>query len=307
MVSHSKHHRIDSALLFGLAVLSVILLSNISEPLLKLHTIVAEKIQTIIHRPKITFDETAFVDIQIRGKAYVIYDILDDKIIASKNSTTTLPLASLTKVMTAYTAYSHLDKSKQIVIKPTSLDEGYDLGLKNGQSWDLSELLKYTLVFSSNDGALAIADSSGRSKFIEQMNTDSKTLGLGLQFTNPAGLDEGNALGGTGTALDVAKLFIEARKKLPQILDATTKKRVSVMSSSGRITGVPNTNQVVTTIDGIEASKTGYTDLAGGNLAVVADIAIGHPIVIVVLGSTREARFSDVELLYTTLQKSMVK
>lgn len=307
MVSHSKHHHIDTAILFGLAVLSVILLSNISEPLLRLHTIVVKKIQTIIQKPKITFDSNAFSNIEIRGRSYIVYDIIENKIIASKNATTTLPLASLTKVMTAYTAYSHLDKSKKIIIRPTSLDEGYDLGLKNGQSWDLSELLKYTLVFSSNDGALAIADSSGRSAFVEQMNTDSRALGLGLHFTNPAGLDEEGTLGGAGTALDVAKLFIETRKKLPQILDATTKKRVSVLSSTGRITGVPNTNQVVSTIEGIEASKTGYTDLAGGNLAIVADIAIGHPVVIVVLGSTREARFSDVELLYTTLQKSMVK
>jgi D-alanyl-D-alanine carboxypeptidase len=45
------------------------------------------------------------------------------------------------------------------------------------------------------------------------------------------------------------------------------------------------------------ASKTGYTDLAGGNLAVAFDAGVNRPIVIAVLGSSREERFSDVEKL----------
>jgi D-alanyl-D-alanine carboxypeptidase len=44
-------------------------------------------------------------------------------------------------------------------------------------------------------------------------------------------------------------------------------------------------------------SKTGYTDLAGGNLAVVFDAGIGHPVAVVVLGSTKEERFTDVQRL----------
>ncbi|MCX6789964.1 MAG: hypothetical protein NTV60_00350, partial [Candidatus Kaiserbacteria bacterium] len=40
-------------------------------------------------------------------------------------------------------------------------------------------------------------------------------------------------------------------------------------------------------------SKTGYTELAGGNLALVFDAGIEHPIAVVVLGSSKEARFTD--------------
>ena len=49
-------------------------------------------------------------------------------------------------------------------------------------------------------------------------------------------------------------------------------------------------------------SKTGLTDLAGGNLSLVFDVGIGHPVAVVVLGSTKSARFTDgVELVHATL------
>jgi D-alanyl-D-alanine carboxypeptidase len=65
------------------------------------------------------------------------------------------------------------------------------------------------------------------------------------------------------------------------------------------------TNQAIESLPGAEASKTGYTDMAGGNLGVVVDISLGHPVVIVVLGSTKEGRFRDMSILYNTLRKSL--
>jgi D-alanyl-D-alanine carboxypeptidase len=139
------------------------------------------------------------------------------------------------------------------------------------------------------------------------MNRDAKMLGLELYFTHPSGLDENGKIGGKGSALSVAKLFAYARKSFPEILDATTKTRVSVTSSTGKISGIPNTNQRVYNLTGLEASKTGFTDMAGANLAVVVDVGIGHPVAIVVLGSTHDERFSDVEKLQKALQKSVIR
>ena len=137
------------------------------------------------------------------------------------------------------------------------------------------------------------------------MNTDSALLGFGFTFTDAAGLDENERIGGMGTALDVAKLFGVARKLYPEILEATTRTRVTTVASNGRISGIPNTNQEITNLFGAEVSKTGFTDSAGGNLGVVVDVALGHPVVIVVLGSTREERFSDTERLYKALLESI--
>jgi D-alanyl-D-alanine carboxypeptidase len=251
------------------------------------------------------FNRNAFSQVRIEGKAYVVYDIVSQEVIASYNENQPLPLASVTKVMTAVSAMLHKPKDEKITVTKKSIEDGYDLGLKNNQIWSLGELLKYTLVFSSNDGAEVVADSfGGRDIFIAQMNADAKKLGLNLIFTDPAGRDMSGNIGGTGTALDAAKLFGIARRTIPDLLDATTKKRQTVRANSGKISGVPNTNQHIEDLSGAEASKTGYTDLAGGNLGVVVDITVGRPVVIVVLGSSREGRFRDMSLLYKALRES---
>jgi D-alanyl-D-alanine carboxypeptidase len=307
MIRHSKHHHIDIAFVYGLAVISVLALSNVERMVTRVQeTILPMHTQHVETSP--LFKSEAFSHVVVKGKAYVVYDIVDEKVIAGKNQEVVLPLASITKVMMAVTARTHYGKKQHVTINPASVDDGYDLGLKKGQVFDLDELLKYTLVFSSNDGAQAIADGlGGRASFVNQMNEDAKSLGLLLHFTHPAGLDEGNKIGGEGSALSVAKLAAIAKKDFPELFDATTKRRVSVKASTGSIIGIPNTNQEVINLTGIEASKTGYTDKAGGNLVVIVDIAVGHPVAIVILGSTHEERFSDVEILYKALQKSLEK
>jgi D-alanyl-D-alanine carboxypeptidase len=151
--------------------------------------------------------------------------------------------------------------------------------------WRLDELLKYTLTFSSNDGAYAVADSLiGRESFIARMNTLAQGYGLGLVFTDPAGLDDGTTLGGKGSAYDVAVLMAIARREIPSILKATTKKRSTVMTERGPLSGIPNTNQSVAGIIGIEGSKTGYTNLTEKNLALITNITFKHPVIIIILG-----------------------
>jgi D-alanyl-D-alanine carboxypeptidase len=58
-----------------------------------------------------------------------------------------------------------------------------------------------------------------------------------------------------------------------------------------------NTDILTHTIPGLIAGKTGYSDLAGGNLTIVFDAGIQHPVVVAVLGSTYEGRFDDVNAL----------
>ncbi len=304
MIRASRHDYIELSYIYGVAVVIVVFLSLVALPVDTANFgLIVPKVEEAEFSP---YTPAAFNNVVVKAEAYIVYDLVDKKVIAQRNSTIQLPLASITKVMTAITARSHYPEETKIIINPGSIEEGYDLGLKKGQVWKLDELLKYTLVFSSNDGAHAIADGlGGREKFIEQMNTDSALLGLAFTFTDPAGLDVGDAIGGKGTALDVAKLFGIARKRYPEIFESTTKTRLNVFASKDPITGIPNTNQEITNLFGAEASKTGFTDSAGGNLGVVVDVALGHPVVIVVLGSTREARFVDTENLYKALLQSI--
>lgn len=304
MLHSARQNYIELSYIYGGALALILFLSFVASPLSPGKTgliIPQEKTQESL------YGSLVFEEVKVRAKAYIVYDLVDKKVIASKNSDQKLPLASLTKVMTGVTALTHYDENTKISIKPESIEEGYDLGLSKDQVWKLKELLKYTLVFSSNDGAHAIADTlGGRKDFVARMNTDSVLLGLSMVFTDPAGLDIGNKIGGMGTALDVAKLFGVARKLYPSIFEATTRTRVSVTANTkDKVTGIPNTNQDITNFFGAEASKTGFTDSAGGNLGIVVDIALGHPVVIVVLGSTRDERFTDTETLYKALLKSI--
>jgi D-alanyl-D-alanine carboxypeptidase len=306
MVHHAKNEHVNIFTIYALSVCFIITFSLnrfIQEHTPK-KTKTEEKVERVVSSE--IFDKTVFSNVHVEGKAYVVYDLLNHEVIASKNETTILPLASLTKLMTAISATLHKPKSEKIIVTSKHIDGGYDLGLKKNQTWSLNELLKYTLVFSSNDGAEIIASSFGSTDlFLQQMNSDAKNLGLNFIFTNPAGLDVKGNIGGRGDVLDVAKMLGIARKQIPDVLDATTKKRQTVIANGERISGIPNTNQAIETLPGAEGSKTGFTDLAGGNLGVIVDISVGHPVAIVVLGSTREGRFHDVDVLYTTLRKSL--
>ncbi len=304
MIQHARHDYIELSYLYGVTVVIIIFLSLIALPINTANLwLIVPKVEEVEFSP---YSSEAFDNVIVKAEAYIVYDLVDKKVIAQRNSTIPLPLASITKVMTAVTARTHYSKETKITITPESIDGGYDLGLKKGQVWKLDELLKYTLVFSSNDGARAIADGlGGRKAFVEQMNTDSALLGLAFTFTDPAGSDEGNVIGGSGTAFDVAKLFGIARTRYPELFESTTKTRLNVFAGKDSVSGIPNTNQGVTNLFGTEVSKTGFTDRAGGNLGVVVDVTLGHPVVIVVLGSTHEARFVDIENLYKALLTSI--
>ena len=243
----------------------------------------------------------------IQAKTYVVYDVVNKKVLLSKNETENVPLASVTKLMTAITAKELYTNSSLIKINPKEIDGTYDIGLKKNQLWKLDELIKYMLVFSSNDAANIISTANvSKTDFITAMNAIAKREGMAsLRFTNPNGLDSEGKFGGFGNALDVAQLMTYAYKKIPTLIDATTKSRVTVVSSTGPIRGIPNTNQIVDRFIGIEGSKTGFTDEAGGNLVMIFDVAIGHPIVIVVMGSTKSDRFTDVEKLYDSTKKAL--
>ncbi|MEN9881250.1 MAG: hypothetical protein RLZZ308_433 [Candidatus Parcubacteria bacterium] len=308
MTRRYRHHvhnkQSDIVFIYVLAICAVIIFSF--SPALFTHKKKVETVSTpYFEEKKILFNTAVFEGLPIEGKAYVVYDVKDGTVIASQNESMMLPFASITKVMTALTVRLIARDGENITITPSTIESGYDLGLRNKQVWSVDELLKYMLVFSSNDAAQAVATHfGGVDTFVSLMNTTAEHLGVHAVFTDPAGRDENGNIGGKGTVLDAAKLFSIAIRDIPDILDATTKKRVTVVSSTGKVTGVPNTNQDIETMFGVEGSKTGFTNIAGGNLGVVVDVTLGHPVVIVVLGSSKEGRFKDVQTLYKALKKS---
>lgn len=267
------------------------------------------------------FNTEVFEDLIIEGKGFVVYDPRTESVIYQKNSNISYPLASMTKVMTIMLAYKVIPEKTIIKINSFDLEVEGDSGLKVGDSWDRDDLMSYTLSVSSNDGAHALARVGGEyitgeksdytkqvASFVEYMNKLALEYGFSsIVFKNESGLDiNENEPAVVGNGVDVAKLFAKAYLEIPQIFETTTKS-ISYISSESNVYKAKNTNEAASKIPGLALSKTGYTDLADGNLGVVVEVSPGTPVVIVVMHSTKEGRFRDVEEIYNTVLKSMAE
>lgn len=241
-----------------------------------------------------------FNNLDIKAKAFVVYDATDRRVVYSRNEMSQLPLASLTKIMSAIVALDISDRD-------TIIDIGAnDAGLVPGR-WRLGDLLKFTLVASSNSGINTISGElsslknflGGEKHFLELMNTKAKSLGLDqTYYLNESGLDINESLAGAyGSPIDMALLFDYALKTDPDIFGATKYDSVLINSIDGYSESALNTNTRVSEISNLVASKTGFTDLAQGNLVIAFDVKKGHRVVVVVMGSTQDGRFADTDML----------
>lgn len=263
-----------------------------------------------------------FANVSLEAKSAVVWDVVNKKELFSKNPDVPLPLASLTKVMTAVTTDGKLSDSQKIKITKEDLSPEGDSGLVVGDTWLARDLRDFTLLTSSNDGAFALAavaeatisnnppyeiNATGtdtQSEFIQKMNETARKIGLkNSKFFNEHGLDMNADKGGAyGSAKDMATLFEYTLKNYPEILEPTRYKNLEFRSAD-KIYSAENTNILVDKIPNLIASKTGYTDLAGGNLVIAFDAGLGHPIIISVLGSTEAGRFTDVQKLVDASMK----
>ena len=240
----------------------------------------------------------AFARVPIEAKAAIVYDLAFGKTLYAKNADAQLPLASLTKLLTVYAALSELSLNTPITIPAEATHLEGPHVFSAGQTFTLADLARLTLVASLNDGAAAIAQTTAsRSQRSQNETLAAATAALNLSQTyavNGNGLDVNAAIsGGYGSAQDLARLAGALIKQAPTIAAATIQSSTEAVSEGGTLFKVKKTDPMVDTIPGLMLSKTGYTDLAGGNLVLVFDAAIGHPIAVVVLGSSLKARFTD--------------
>lgn len=240
----------------------------------------------------------------LEAKAAVVYDAKTNTILYAKNADEPLALASLTKVMTAEALLATQDDSTPVPITLEDLAPEGDSGLVVGEVWTLRNLLTFGLVVSSNDAMAAAAASATGT--IEAMNSTAATLGLlSMRFANPTGLDVSSTTAGSyGSAHDMARLVSDFLKKYPGLFENTANPATIIALANRSIPAAPTAGPILD-IPGLIGAKTGYTDLAGGNLVVAFDIEVGHPVVVVVLGSSREGRFSDMRLLIDAARASV--
>jgi D-alanyl-D-alanine carboxypeptidase (penicillin-binding protein 5/6) len=270
-----------------------------------------------------TSTKPVFGDVMIEAKSAYVYDALTGEVLFEKHSDLQLPLASLTKVMTALTASNLLTDKDTVRITGDDLREEGDSGLVASEEWTVRNLIDFSLIVSSNDGARALASVAGAfldrassttpassappaplssasstDAFVKEMNATAHRLGLRESyFLNSSGLDVSATLaGGYGSAKDMTLLVDHILKTKPHLLEATSFHSLNIASTAGNHAAV-NTNKAIDMIPNVIASKTGFTDLAGGNLVVAFDAGIAHPVIIAVLGSSFDGRFQDMAQL----------
>ena len=240
----------------------------------------------------------AFAEVPIEAKAAIVYDLATKEVLYAKNADAQLPLASLTKLLTVYAALTELLPNTEVAIPADATHVDAPHAFNAGQSFALADLARLTLTASLNDGAAAIAEATAAQEGRpETMMMASAAAALDLAQTyavNGNGLDvNADVSGGYGSARDLATLAGALVVKAPEIAIATTRAYAHAVSVGGTAFTVKNTDPMVASIPGLMLSKTGYTDLAGGNLALVFNVGIEHPIAVVVLGSSEKARFTD--------------
>lgn len=252
-----------------------------------------------------------FAGVKISAASAYVYDVAQDKVLFEKNGETQWPLASITKVMTALVASEHLAKNAVVSVPDTAVATYGESGIGTGARFSFADLLKVTLVASVNDAASALALAvtptlEGQGTFVDAMNKKAEEIGLAqTYYLNETGLDEGpNVGGGYGSARDVALLYSYIFRTKPEIFDGTDELVTTIADENGLTYTYENTNQTVRSIPGLLGSKTGLTDLSGGNLAIAFDLDFGRPIVVVALGSTEDGRFRDVQALADAARKS---
>lgn len=267
---------------------------------------------------KTNVENNYFENTSIDAQSAFVWDIQTQKALYNHNADAQLPLASITKLMTALVAHELLENNSEITINLDAIFQAGDSGLIEGEKFTLESLSDLTLLTSSNDGAFALAasvglalktDTAGEQTFVDIMNIRASEIGLSqTYFKNPTGLDLSDSKSGSySSARDVTFLMEYIMTHYPSILEITRKENAFIYNSENQYHEAENTNSIVAEIPGLLSSKTGYTDLAGGNLVISYDAGLNRPIVITVLGSTRNGRFTDVLQLVEASRKSIIK
>jgi D-alanyl-D-alanine endopeptidase (penicillin-binding protein 7) len=233
--------------------------------------------------------------LKVRSHVALIFDEQLQRPLYSKNGQMVMPIASITKLMTAMVVLdANLPMDVEVSVAeddPNSVKRAKSR-LRVGTTLTRSEMLRLALMASENRAALALARSypGGVEAAVAAMNAKARALGMeNTRFFDPTGLDSDNV----STAQDLVKM-VSAARDYPLIRQYTTTASHSVDNLNGRAMRFSNTNPLVRNASwDIGLSKTGFINEAGQCLVMQA--TINHrPVIIVLLDSWgRRTRVGD--------------
>ncbi len=249
-------------------------------------------------------------DLTLKSRAALIFDAQQGHAIYSKNTDTIMPIASITKLMTAMVVLdAQLPLSEEITIDSADIDvlKNTRSRLKIGSSLTRQQLLRLALMSSENRAAAALgrAYPGGIEAFVSAMNNKAFELGMGnSRFVDSTGLSSANV----STARDLVKM-VEAAHFYEEIRDFSTTTTHALNSPDYR-RGLKytNSNNLVSNVQWqIGVSKTGFLSAAGRCLVMQANIT-GKPVIIVLLDSNgKKTRIGDAIRIKQWMEASLTR
>ena len=233
-----------------------------------------------------------------------VVDLASGTVLYQKDPHRVMPIASLTKLVTAMVWLDmHPDMQKTVTYQANDFDnEGEDY-FAPGDTITNQQLLQSMLIGSVNASANLMARSTiGKDAFVAAMNAKVKALNLKTPtFVEPSGVNPANQ----SSAADVAALLSTALG-YPEVSQTTSMSKIDVQPLNGKkVVHISSTNLLLKTYLNqkpfeIIAAKTGSLPEAGYCMAQVTSNAEGHRIVAVELGSNNHfSRYQDIKALTT--------
>ena len=247
--------------------------------------------------------DNGFKKVHLRSASALVQDADTGEVVYDKNADAIVPIASITKLMTAIVTIDRgLDLEQRIVVTRDDADlkKVTRSRLRPGTVLTRSELLMLALMASENRAAAALGRTypEGKAAFIETMNRKAVELGMSdSRFVDPTGLNAGNV----SSARDLVKL-VNAAHRYELIREYSTRERATVMAY-GRPLSFHNTNMLVRNSHwDIGLSKTGYISEAGRCLVMRVRMASKDLIVVLLDSWGKQSRIGDANRLRKWLE-----
>ena len=244
----------------------------------------------------------------VQSAAALVLDQNAGDALYQKNASQVVPIASITKLMTAMVV---LDSAPSLHTPITISDDDVDTlrgsrsRLHVGSVMSRQYALLLALMSSENRAAHALARNypGGMPAFLSAMNIKAQSLGMrDTHFEDPTGLTSSNV----STANDLAKMVVAAHR-YPLIREFTTTSEATV-DIGGRPMAYHNTNPLVKSAAwDVGLSKTGYINEAGKCLVMQARVA-DKPVVIVLLDSVgKQTRVGDANRIKRWMESTQAR
>lgn len=244
----------------------------------------------------------------LRSASVLVTDLSSGKVLYEKNADAVLPIASITKLMTAMVVLDAKQGLNDMLTVTTddidTIKKSYSR-LSIGTKLSRNNMLRLALMASENRAASALSRHypGGRKAFVRAMNNKARWLGLKeTRFTEATGLSSANV----SSAHDLARL-VAAAHKYPLIRKFTTTHEYTVAVQHQKQT-FRNTNKLVRNSNwDISLSKTGYIKEAGRCLVMQAKLAHRHTIIVLLDSQGSLTRIGDANRIRSWIEHATMK